>query len=116
MRWIGVGGSDAADSRTAGAEAIARAVAGRPDARLLVVFASSRHDLQALVTGVEIPLVGCTTAGEIATDGPGDDGVVVMALGGPGFAVSTASATRVRRWRARPSTGSRAGRTPASCC
>src|SRR5262245_7954 len=95
MRWIGVGESRAADARAAGADAIARAIAGRPDPRLLIVFASSGHDLEQLVGGVDIPLVGCTTAGEIASHGPGDHGVVVMALGGEGFAVATAVATGI---------------------
>jgi len=35
------------------------------------------------------PLIGCTTAGEIATDGPSDASVVVTALGGSGFSVTT---------------------------
>jgi hypothetical protein len=39
--------------------------------------------------------VGCSTAGEIATDGPGDSGVVVTALGGSGFSVSTAASDAV---------------------
>jgi len=85
-------------SARAGAEAKAAAVAGREDVRLLVVFASVGHDLEALVGGVapgDVPLVGCSTAGEIGTGGPGDKGVVVMALGGEGFAVSTAAATGV---------------------
>jgi hypothetical protein len=40
-----------------------------------------------------VPLIGCTTSGEIATGGPGDSGVVVMALGGAGFSVATGVAT-----------------------
>ena len=36
-----------------------------------------------------MPLIGCTTAGQIATAGPSDTGVVVAALGGSGFAVQT---------------------------
>ncbi len=43
----------------------------------------------------EIPLIGCSTAGEIASDGPGDEGVVVVALGGPGFVARTAVARGV---------------------
>jgi len=39
-----------------------------------------------------VPMVGCSTAGEISAAGPGDAGVVVTALGGPGFAVATAAA------------------------
>jgi hypothetical protein len=61
------------------------------------VFASDTYDLQALLAGIgerarDVPLIGATTAGEIATHGPGDSGVVVVALGGAGFSVATAAA------------------------
>ena len=95
-RWVGVGRSAEDDSHRAGAEAVAEATAGRTDARLLIVFASVAHDLDALLRGIDpqdVPLVGCSTAGEIASNGPGDAGVVVMALGGDGFSVATAVAT-----------------------
>jgi hypothetical protein len=72
------------------------------DAKLLIVFCSPAHDLPELLRQVrarsgEVPLVGCTTAGEIATSGPSDAGVVVAALGGEGFAVQTAVATGASR-------------------
>jgi hypothetical protein len=59
-----------------------------------VVFASDGYDGGELLAGVgevapDVPLVGCSTAGEIATSGPGDAGVVVLALGGCGFSVAT---------------------------
>ena len=95
-RWVGVGRSAGTDSATAGAEARAAALDGRADARLLIVFASPAHDFDALLAGIaagDVPLVGCSTAGEIATGGPGDHGVVVLALGGPGFSVCTTVAT-----------------------
>lgn len=96
QRWTGSGSSASAASGLAGREAAAAALGGRDDARLLVVFASDAHDLPALVAGIravsgEVPLVGCTTAGEIAASGPGDRSVVVMALGGD-FSVVTAAA------------------------
>ncbi len=92
-RWLGVGHSNDAHARTAGARAAERAVVGS-DAALLIVFASVRYDLTALLEGIhaqtgEVPLVGCSTAGEIAAGGPGDAGVVVTALGGPGFSIET---------------------------
>lgn len=92
-RWLAVGHSNS-DAKTAGREAAEQALEGE-DPKLLVVFCSSAHDLEALVTGVRersgnVPLIGCSTAGEIATDGPGDSGVVVTALGGEGFAATTA--------------------------
>ncbi|HXA28982.1 MAG TPA: FIST N-terminal domain-containing protein [Candidatus Angelobacter sp.] len=94
MRWVGVGTSPTADSRQAGAEAASLAVRGT-GTKLLVVFASQAHDLAALLAGIrqicpDAPLIGCSTSGEIAGDGPGDSGVVVTALGGDGFSVATA--------------------------
>lgn len=96
-RWVGVGQSAAANSRAAGIEAASRAVAGR-SAALLVVFCSDSHDLEQLLEGINevsgnAPLIGCSTAGEIATAGPADLSVVVTALGGEGFSVATASAS-----------------------
>jgi hypothetical protein len=44
-----------------------------------------------------VPLIGCTTAGEIAAAGPRDASVVVTALGGDGFAIGTAAATEASR-------------------
>lgn len=67
------------------------------DAKLLIVFCSESADLTAVVAQIrsrsgDVPLVGCSTAGEIATDGPADASVVVAALGGQGFSVATAVA------------------------
>lgn len=96
QRWTGSGSSTSTRSGLAGREAAAAALDGRADARLLIVFASDAHDLPALLAGIrtvagEVPLVGCTTAGEIADGGPGDRSVVVMALGGD-FSVATSAA------------------------
>ena len=91
-----MGRSSRDDAREAAREAAGLALDGR-DARLLVVFCSDAYDLPALRAGVaaergDAPLIGCSTAGEIATGGPGDAGVVVLALGGDGFAIRTAAA------------------------
>ncbi len=93
---MGTGRSSRPDARQAGVGAAAGALVGE-DPKLLVVLASDAYDLGALLGGVagvaqETPVVGCSTAGVIATGGPGSDGVVVMALGGPGFSVATAAA------------------------
>jgi hypothetical protein len=92
-RWLGVGQSNAESAGEAGAVATRQAVAGR-EAKLLVVFCSDEYDLEELVGAVNAeshgaPMIGCSTAGEIATNGPGDAGIVVAALGGDGFSVST---------------------------
>jgi hypothetical protein len=91
-RWLGVGQSRDPTSLDAGKEA-ARAAVLRDDADLLVVFCSDAYDLAELQQGIrevsgDVPLIGCSTAGEIASSGPGDATVVVAALGG-GFAIET---------------------------
>lgn len=95
-RWLAVGRSQDPDPSRAG-RAAAVAALERPDASLLIVFCSDRYDLPELLRGINeasggVPLIGCSTAGEIATGGPGDAGVVVTAIGGEGFSVCTAAA------------------------
>src|ERR1700730_8415247 len=112
-RWIGVGSSTAKVSRDAGIEAVTAALRGS-DPKLLVVFVSPAHDLQAVLAGIrgvapETPLIGCATAGEIATDGPNDASVVVTALGGSGYTVATRAA------RNASSDLRQAGATAATC-
>ncbi|OLB65617.1 MAG: hypothetical protein AUI10_06040 [Actinobacteria bacterium 13_2_20CM_2_72_6] len=94
-RWMGVGRSSAADARGAGAEAARRALVGA-DPKLLIVFAAVGYDPAALAEGVAgaapgVPVVGCSTNGEITPDGPGEGTVVVTAIGGSGLWVSTAA-------------------------
>jgi hypothetical protein len=72
------------------------------DAKLLIVFCSDDHDLSAVVSQIRrragaVPLIGCTTAGEISTDGPDEASVVVAALGGDGFSVATVAAEGAER-------------------
>ncbi len=98
-RWVGVGRSGEPDAAAAGRAAASAALTG-PDPRLLVVLCSTAYDLSALLRAVRdvsrgAQVVGCSTAGEVATDGPGDGGVVVLALGGDGFHVETRAATGV---------------------
>ena len=95
-RWFGVGSAEGLNAR-AGARAADDALQAQ-DARLLFVFSSSSRDLPTLLRGIrsragELPLIGCTTAGEIGPSGPRDATVVVAALGGEGFSVETACAT-----------------------
>jgi hypothetical protein len=71
------------------------------DPKLLVVFCSQSHDLPGVLREIrarsgDVPLIGCTTAGEIAAVGPSDASVVVAALGGDGFAVATAASDASR--------------------
>ena len=95
-RWLSVGSSDLSDSAEAGRAAALAATDGKTP-KLVIVFASHGHAPQALLDAIadatgDAPLIGCTTAGEIATTGPRDNGVVVVALGGDGFTVRSASA------------------------
>jgi hypothetical protein len=99
-RWLGVGFAHGTEPG-AGARAAGEALL-RSDAKLLLVFCSQAHDLGALLREIraragDVPLIGCTTAGEIITGGPCDTSVVVTALGGDGFAVETAVATDASR-------------------
>jgi hypothetical protein len=99
-RWLGVGFAQGTEPGV-GARAAGEALV-RGDAKLLLVFCSQSHDLGVLLREIraqagEVPLIGCTTAGEIVTGGPSDASVVVTALGGDGFAVQTAVATEASR-------------------
>jgi hypothetical protein len=99
-RWVRVGRSMAPDGRSAGEEAAAQAQADRP-ATVLMVFCSTQYDTQEVLAGVcaatpdDVLVVGGTTMGEIAEPGPGLEhlgmapAVVAMALGGPGFQVTS---------------------------
>jgi hypothetical protein len=94
-RWLGVGRGAGVDPRTAGREAARQALRG-DDPALLIVFAARVDDPAAMLAGIEeacpgVPLVGCS-AEYLVTPAEGDlVGVVVTALGGPGFTVRTAA-------------------------
>ena len=74
-QWTATGSSANPDAHSAGVEVASAALSGE-DAKLLVVFSSEAYDLPELLAGInevagEVPVIGCTTAGEIATAGPG---------------------------------------------
>jgi hypothetical protein len=92
-RWLGVGRSNDTSPATAAADAVGAAITG-DDPKLLIAFCSESYNLPALAAELDaagggIPLIGASTAGEIAASGPGDSSVVVTAIGGPGFEVAT---------------------------
>ncbi|GAA4263246.1 FIST N-terminal domain-containing protein [Dactylosporangium darangshiense] len=98
-RWMSVGTSLAPDSYEAAREAAQAALTGH-DPTLLLVFAGIGHDpyriadaLRAAAPGV--PVLGCSTHGEINPGGPYDGSVVVTALGGSGFSVSTTAVPEI---------------------
>jgi hypothetical protein len=95
QRWLGVGQAEGTEPE-AGARAADRALV-HADAKLLIVFCSESCDLPAVLRQVNersggVPLIGCSTSGEIAPTGSGEGSVVVTALGGDGFSIGTAAA------------------------
>jgi hypothetical protein len=92
-RWMGVGHSDGPDGPVAAREAVGAALAGRRPS-LVLLFAAATYDLDALLCAVQeaLPpsslLAGCTSAGEISSEGPTEEGVVAIALGGEGIEAS----------------------------
>ena len=95
-RWFAVG-SAPGTGRGSGARAVDDVLV-HGDPKLLIVFCSPAPNLPELLHEIrsrsgDVPLIGCTTGGEIATAGPSDASVVVAAFGGPGFAIETAVAT-----------------------
>jgi hypothetical protein len=92
-RWAVVGRSTHRDATTAGREAAGSALAAHDDAGLLLVFASSDHDLAQVAAGIAtvagaVPVVGATTAGELDASGPAHGAVLALALGGDGLSFS----------------------------
>lgn len=86
MIKAGVGISKRQDTVAAGREACKEALdkAGG-EANLIIVFSSVAHNQEDVVKGVRavsknIPLVGCSDAGEITTQGPDSGKIAVMAL------------------------------------
>jgi len=95
-RWVRVGQCWDASAWEAGVKA-AREARDGADPKLLVVFASFAYDLRELLDGVaevagDVPVIGCSTAGEIGRGPALSQGVVVVGLGGD-FTVSTTYAT-----------------------
>ncbi len=83
------------NTERAAREATEAALEGRRPA-LLVLFSSTVYDLVALpgavraAAGDDVPLIGCTTAGELVNGHAGSGHLVVVALGGEGVTVRTA--------------------------
>jgi hypothetical protein len=99
QRWMGVGRCVHSDAATAALSAAKDAITG-PEPKLLLVFVAISHDLAAVRDALAqaapgVPVVGCTTHGEIASGGPVDGSITVTAIGGAGFTVSTAVAEHV---------------------
>jgi hypothetical protein len=112
-RWVGVGQASGDNPRAEAAEATAASLRG-DDPKLIIVFASDALELGELVAGIrsqapQTPLIGCSSAGEIASSGPADATAVITAFGGPGFSIATAVGRRA-------SAGPRAAGAAAAAC
>jgi hypothetical protein len=99
QRWLAVGRCVDEDPRRAGRGA-AVAARGGESAALVIVFSSEQPEPAQVLAGVHevfpgVPLIGCSSQSVIASDGLDGPGVVVTALGGPGFAAGTACASAV---------------------
>jgi hypothetical protein len=95
QRWLGVGQAEGTEPEP-GARAADCALL-HADAKLLIVFCSESLDLPVVLRQINersggVPLIGCSTSGEITPTGPGLRSVVVTALGGDGFSIGTAAA------------------------
>lgn len=92
-RWVRVGTSACGDPERAVQEALAPILElGQP--KLAVLFCSPAHDLAVIsrlvrqaVGGSE--LIGCSSAGELVRDHALSGGLLIWALGGEGFSVTT---------------------------
>ncbi len=93
---VGVGSSENSDAYLAGQEAgrIASQKALEDFFDLVIVFASAKFNQHKLLQGVQsvchdANIVGCSTAGEITTEGLGQNSVALMGLKGSSLAFST---------------------------
>lgn len=91
-RWFGAGASDDRDPAAA-AEAATTAAMRGTDPQLVLVFASTQYCTDVVVETISaltpgVPMIGCTTAGEISTGRAGGLGISIGILGG-GFSVAT---------------------------
>lgn len=93
-RWMGTGAGTGPDAAEATRTAVAAATAGRHPA-LVMVFTSTAYDVQAVARAAQdavpadVPVIGCTTSGEIEGGVAGSGRVVVTALGGVGLTART---------------------------
>lgn len=99
---MAAGRARSADPVAAAREAVGEAFAGGGDPVLLLVFCSQRYASPLVLAEITaasggLPMIGCTSAGEIHAVGARpvdpDGGLLVVAVGGHGFAARTAAVT-----------------------
>lgn len=93
------GHADAEDDSVAGRRAVVAALEEVETVELVLLFVSGRRDPTAVLSGASAatvaPIVGCTTAGEIADDDAHMGTVVALALGGDGLEVAVGVGTGI---------------------
>jgi len=92
-RWVQVGTSTATDPVVAVAEALVNIVS-QPDPKLTIIYCSPAYNLAEVSSLVKASigsgeLIGCSTSGELIRNQALDGGLLIWALGGEGFAVTT---------------------------
>ncbi len=100
--WVGVASSRQSDSYRAGQEAAKKALdaMGRPRPDLVLVFASARFEQELLLQGIlsvsgSAPLAGCSTAGEILSEGPARRSAAVMMIASDTLRAAAGLGTRI---------------------
>lgn len=104
----GIGKSNISDAFRAGEEACRKAMEETENkAKLIILFSTSAFEQEGMLKGArsvsnEIPLVGCTTSGEITREGPVSKHVVAMALNSDtiNFAIGIGKGTNKDSYRA----------------
>ena len=107
FRFCKASGTAVAQSKATAADAAAADIAGQlPPLGLamLLVFVSPCYDPHAFIAALagelgRIPVFGCTTAGEMAPDGWGDNGVVAIGFSAEDFAVVAQPLPHLREFR-----------------
>lgn len=82
---VGVGTSKETSPKDAGCEACKKAFEKVSAPEFLLVFSSVKHNQEEMLAGVRevsgnVPLIGCSTAGEITAEGSTEGSVAVMAV------------------------------------
>lgn len=101
---VGVGWSKKDDSFEAGREAAEKALfaVGSTSAEIVLVFSSIRYEHKKLLKGIkdlikDSPLIGCTTGGEITSEGPQKGSVVVSAIKSKNAKIVTAKVEKISK-------------------
>ncbi|MDF1498104.1 MAG: FIST N-terminal domain-containing protein [Patescibacteria group bacterium] len=95
-----VGSSSEVDPKKAGSNACREALGNLKNPKLLIVFASSKYNQQELISSIrevsgDVPLIGCSTAGEITNNGPFKESVAIMAIESDEMRIVTADGGKI---------------------